>query len=482
LAGPSYPTIAWGVDPDEEVRVNRLLVLALAVVLLSSPSLGQPRHGFFGISGGVSPQGFHYLHELGVGFVIYGLYIGPEGPPEAKPRDRLRMRGLLELGMTPVPTFWAPAVSPQASVSVAAIVEYFTAGPGVEEFGAPVRYWQIGNEENGGWGTSCPPEEYARRVQIIAAGIRRACPDCTIVMGGLLDGPEMGDWALEPYLSRFLAAGGGEWVNIFNFHYYGLAQPSPRLPAAQTYRTGEQIVDELRRVLAGFGYRGAPIWCTETSTYSGQVGEIFQSEGEQAADLVKRFVLLYALGVEKVFWTYVMEPRYEGTGVGFFDQAGLVYDGFGPYDRGAGVKKRAFFAYRELAARLDGAHLLSRREEAGVSWFRFLGPAGPFSVLWQDPWLRQGPVWVLPGGELEVLDIYGAPVGRWGETFSPRLASSPFTSWARWRGFSWPSHPSPPRDDQLAEACCFGKGVYLGGAGVWSLGADPTSRPRFSVR
>jgi len=91
----------------------------------------------------------------------------------------------------------------------------------------------------------------------------------------------------------------------------------------------------MRRVLADFGYHDRPIWCTETSTCSGKVGEIFQSE-EQAADLVKRFVLLYSLGVEKAFWTYVVEPRYEGTGVGFFDQEGIVYDGFGPYDQGAG--------------------------------------------------------------------------------------------------------------------------------------------------
>ena len=351
--------------------------------------------------------------------------------------------------MTPVPTFWAPEVPPEATASVAAIVSYFTAGPGAEEIGAPVRYWQIGNEEIGGWGTSCPPEEYARRVRIIAAGIRQACPECSVVMGGLLDGPEMGDWALEPYLRGFLAAGGGEWIDVYNFHYYGLARPNPRLPSAQTYRTGEEIVGKIRRVLREFGYRGKPIWCTETSTYSGKVGEIFQSEDEQAADLVKRFVLLYSLGVEKAFWTYVVEPRYEGTGVGFFDQAGLVYDGFGPYDQGAGVKKRAFFAYRELAARLDGARLLSRWEGSGVSWFRFLGPAGPFSVLWQDPWLRQGPVWISPAGQVEMLDICGAPLGRWEGTFSLRLVLEPVYILGEVEGISL---AAPPLSAPLASS------------------------------
>jgi hypothetical protein len=401
----------------------KLLAVGLCILVFFTGLAGEP--GFFGISGGMSPDEFHYLAELRVDCVIYGLYIGPQGQPEARPRDRTRMRGLIERGVTPIPTFWAGEVTPQASASVAEIVAYFTSGPGVKEVGAPIRYWQIGNEENGSWGTSCSPEEFARRVQIIAVGIRQACPDCTVVMGGLLDRPEMGDWALEPYLRQFLAAGGGEWIDVYTFHYYGLAQPHPRLPSAQTYRTGEELVGKMRRVLAKFGYQDRPIWCSETSTYSGRVGEIFQSEEEQAADLVKRFVLLYSLGVEKTFWTFLVEPRYEGTGVGFFDQAGLIYDGFGPYDRGVGVKKLSFFAYRELAARLREAELIGLWEEEGVSWFRFFGRAGEFSVLWQDPWLRQGAVWIQPVGEVEVQDIYGESQGRWGDTFKLQVGLEP---------------------------------------------------------
>ncbi len=400
-------------------------IIGLVVVIAQVLVMGHPGAGFFGISGGISRDQLPYLEGLGAASVIYGFYIGPAGPPEASRRDRYLMRGLLELGIDPVPTFWAPAVNQEASGSVAAIVGYFTSGPGAKEIGGPSRYWQVGNEENGGWSTSCPPEEYARRVAIIAAGIKRACPDCAVVMGGLLDGPGMGDMALEPYLSRFLAAGGGDWIDIYAFHYYGLARPSPRLPQAQNYRSAEEIVAEMRRALAGSGYAAAPIWCTETSTYSGKVGEIPQSEEEQAADLVKRFVLLHALGVEKAFWTYLVEPRYEGTGEGFFDQAGLIYDGFGPFDRGKGVKKLAFFAYRELAARLDGARLLSRWEAAGVSWFRFRGEQGPFSIVWQDHWLRQGPLWLHPQGEVEIRSIYGEPSGQKRGPFRLRTGIEP---------------------------------------------------------
>ncbi len=402
------------------MRLQTLMIfLALGIVF---PCVGE---GFFGISGGLAPGQLPCLAELGVDAAIYGFFIGPAGPPEARPRDRRLMRGLLELGITPVPTFWTPRLDEEVTRSVAAIVEYFTCGPGAEELGGTIRYGQIGNEENGGWGTSCPPEEFARRVAVIAAGIRGACPNCTVVMGGLLDGPEMGDWALEPYLTRFLAAGGGEWIDVYNFHYYGLARPHPRLPLAQAYRSGEEIVGVIRRVLREFGYRGKPIWCTETSTYSGQVGEIFQSEEEQAADLVKRFVLLYALGVEKAFWTYLVEPRYEGTGEGFFDQAGLIYDGYGTYDRGAGVEKLAFYAYRELSRRLRGAELVARWEREGVSWFSFRGRAGAFSVLWQDPWVRGGPVWITPAGTLRAVDLYGQPLGEWGNTFALELGLAP---------------------------------------------------------
>lgn len=392
-------------------RHHGAVVVVAMLALTGSPAWPgggevRVRDGFFGVSGIFPDKSL--LGELGVDCAVYGFYLGPNSVPGPDTRDTRQMRDLVAQGVTPIPAFFAPSVDPAVAPRVAEIVRYYTTGEGVTHVGIPIRYWQIGNEPNWGWGTSCPPDEFARRVGIIAPGIRAACPDCVILMGGLLDGPEMGDLALEPYLGRFLDAGGGEWIDVYNFHYYGLAWKTG--PAVQFYRTGADILHRMRAVLDRFGYGDRPIWVSETSTFSGQMGDLLQTEEEQAADLVKRFVLLWQLGVEKVFWTYVTEPKYEGTGEGFFDQAGLVYDGFGPEDRGAGVKKKAFYAYQHLIARLRGAVPAGTQTDQGVTVARFIVEADTVVVLWQDPWERQGPLWIRADKRIQVGDIYGTPL------------------------------------------------------------------------
>lgn len=362
------------------------------------------RDGFFGVSGIFPDKSL--LGDLGVDCAVYGFYLGPNSVPGPDTRDTRQMRDLVAQGVTPIPMFYAPYLEPDVTPRVAEIVRYYTTGEGVSQVGLPIRYWQIGNEPNVGWATSCPPEEFARRGGIIAAGIRDACADCVIVMGGLLDGPELGELALEPYLDRFLHASGGEWIGAYNFHYYGVARPTGA-SGVQDYRTGEDILGRMRAVLDQHGCGDCPIWVSETSTFSGQMGDLVQTEHEQAADLVKRFVLLGQLGVEKVFWTYITEPRYEGTGEGFFDQAGLVYDGFGPTDRGAGVKEKGFHAFQHLIAQLRGFVPTGMRREGGVTAAEFSANEQTVVVLWQDPWERQGPVWLRAPSRVGVVDLYG---------------------------------------------------------------------------
>jgi hypothetical protein len=408
--------------------------LMLAVGLVTMAALTAPtseaeqkvRNGLFGISGIIPDTS--YLDELCVDCAVSGFWIGPSegflgGSKEAL--HNRQMRQFVELGITPIATFYLGNVTSETARYVESIVEHYTSGSGVDEVGIPVCYWEVGDEENAAWGTSCDPEEYARRVSIVASGIRRACPGCVVVMGGLLDGPEMGDWALSPYLRRFLAAGGGEWIDVYAFHYFGLARPSGHLPHAQLYHSAEAIVGAIRSALANYELGDRPIWVTETSTFSGGMGAIEQSESDQAADLVKRYVLLWALGVEKVLWTYLTEPQYEGTGVGFFDQTGLVYDGIGPYDRGAGVKKTGYLAYVHLIARLRGATLVEWDRRAGVFIARFSSPEGDVTVLWQDPWIRTGPIWVEPTGEVVVENIVGETIAVQSDRFRLDLDLEP---------------------------------------------------------
>ena len=407
-------------------RVLVVLVLCVAATSVTGASDETLRDGFFGISG-IIPD-FSYFAELRVDCATSGFWIGPSADFVGSNKQALhtrQMRDFVSYGITPIGTFYLGNVDSSAAGAAQTIVEYYTSGDGARDVGAPVLYWEVGDEQNGIWGTSCPPDEYVRRVAIVASGIRAACPECQIVLGGLLDGAAMGDMALLPYLDRFLELGGAEWIDVYAFHYYGLARPSSFAPGDQLYSSAIGIVDGMRRILSAHGAADASIWVTEMSTFSGVLGPIEQSESEQAADLVKRYVLLWTLGVEKALWTYLTEPQYEGTGVGFFDQSGLIYDGVGPADRGAGIKKAGYDAFVHLIDRLSGATLEDSATQDGVTRARFSRGGESITVLWQDPWVRQGTLWVTPAGEVRVENLAGAELARHNSTFPLEVGIEP---------------------------------------------------------
>ena len=403
-----------------------VVILLLAASVGAEETQTDTRFGLFGVSG-IFPD-YGYFDELEVDCGTSGFWIGLSEGYIGSNKEQLhtrKMREFVEHGITPIATIYLGEVDSDTARWAEEIVRYYSSGQGAIDVGVPVLYWELGDEQNGTWGTSCAPEEYARRVSIVAPAIRRGCPDCQIVMGGLLDGPRMSDWALDPYLRGFLAAGGAEWIDVYAFHYFGLAKPDPALPEAQLYDSAEAIVANIRAALAEVGAEGCPIWVTETATFSGGMGSIEQSENEQAADLVKRYALLGSLGVEVAQWCYVTEPQYEGTGVGFFDQCGLIYDGEGPYDRGAGVKKRAYHAYVELVRQLGDGQFVTRATQSGVTSVQFATPEGPVTVLWQDPWVRTGPVWVESEGNVIVEGICGEAMGVFAGRFRLDLGIEP---------------------------------------------------------
>jgi hypothetical protein len=418
---------------QEATMAQRIFCLAgLLMALVAGSIMGGGeeqavlRHGLFGISGIIPDTSF--FEELPVDYATSGFWIGANEGFLGGNKEALhtrQFRSFVEYGITPIATFYLGSVGPEEARWAEEIVRYYSVGQGAVDVGAPVLHWELGDEQNGTWGTSCDPVEYARRVAVMAPAIRHGCPECSIVMGGLLDGSEMGEWALAPYLRAFLAEGGGEWIDVYAFHYYGLARPASAWPGAQLYDSAEAIVADMRSILAEYGLAEKPIWVTETSTYSGQVGAVPQTESEQAADLVKRYLLLWALGVDVVQWCYLTEPQYEGTGAGFFNQSGFVYDGLGPYDRGEGVKKRAYDAYVHMIERLRGADLLDRSTADGVTLCRYRTPDGALSVLWLDPWVYAGPVWVDASGPVVVEDLCGVIVGRFESEFRLDLDIEP---------------------------------------------------------
>jgi len=237
-----------------------------------------------------------------------------------------------------------------------------------------ILYWEIGNEPNiEGKGDSCPPEEYARFLKFIYPVIKRACPQCKVLFAGLVP------FTHDEYLDIVLQNGGGDYFDIVSLHYYG--------NATGDYAYGVKMINEVRAVMAKYGIN-KPIWITETGTYSGSVNGIFQSEEEQAADLVKRYVVLLSAGAEKVFWAWGLYEGFGGDGNQYFDQTGLIYDGRGDYDKGFGVEKRAYYAYGLMTEKLEGFTNIEEVQlrEKNVFLFRFDKRNKYVYVVWWDWW------------------------------------------------------------------------------------------------
>ncbi len=370
---------------------------------------GTVRDGFFGVSGIVKDK--TYLDDLKVDIFRCGFSIGvsEEIAQRGKRVIDKNLKASVGNGSMPMITLLAGEIRDASwtKETLKKIVLYYTVGEGAKKIGVPIIYWEIGNEVNGGWGTSCDAEEYYNRVRVYASAIKDACPSCKVIMGGLLDSLP-GDRDLEVYLERFLQLGGGEYIDIYNFHYYGTARPAG---VGEYYRSGIHIYNAMKEILERYGYGDKPIWITETCTFSGRVGEITQTEEEQAADLVKRFVTMKALGAEKVFWCYIEEVDYEGgTDEGFFDQSGLIYDGKGEFDKGKGVKKKSYFAFKELIKFLNNTSPVSIQDDGTTYLALFLKEKGNISVLWQDPWKGNKSVKIIGRGHLTVYSMYGEKI------------------------------------------------------------------------
>lgn len=269
-----------------------------------------------------------------------------------------------------------------------------------------IRVWQIGNEPDLGWDN---PEDFSRLFLAAAAVVREECPDCRVALPGAAAlFPGHHDAAADYDLilgaiARDAKAGERPPFDILDLHFYGFAGAEDDILAS---------VAEFRALLSRHGLPpDTALWVTENATPSGQPvwpsGAPYQSAELQAAELARRFTVLLGAGTERVSWARPYENFRHGHRLdGFFDSAGLVYNGLGQEAEqgiGAGVRKPSFYAYQTLAKKLDGYAAVDCLA-AGQYRFRFNDGRPPLYILWND----QGG---LPPAELAgpvtVINLYG---------------------------------------------------------------------------
>jgi hypothetical protein len=220
----------------------------------------------------------------------------------------------------------------------------------------PNYYFQIGNEpmNSGFWDDS--NYNYARFCFITAKEIRQDCPTCTIALGGMT--PSYLDSTLT-YLDMVSADSGqgpgSRWYDVVDAHLFGVVKPIPDTRLHQpTYKDIATMLSDFRRSLAAHGASDKQIWVTETCTYTGSpvlpeagIHLPAQTEEQQAADLVKRFVFDLANGVKVIIWPQLFDdPNYNAGNDTYFTHTGLINR-----DR---TKKLSYYAYQKLASELVG--------------------------------------------------------------------------------------------------------------------------------
>ena len=160
---------------------------------------------------------------------------------------------------------------------VAAAVERYD-GDGIDDApgGIRIRYWELYNEPDNrdadlalkgrGWGFwGNQGAEYARMLKRVYPVIKLSNPQAEVILGGIAHEDVPGeDWPFNiNFLDDVLKAGGGNYFDIMNFHYYPLFAPN-------WAEHGVGVIGKTRgieRKLANYGLK-KPIMVTEAGMWS----------------------------------------------------------------------------------------------------------------------------------------------------------------------------------------------------------------------
>ena len=236
------------------------------------------------------------------------------------------------------------------SLWVQAVVERYDGDgendmPGLK---TPAKYWQIDNEPYSHGRTG-----YAELIRITSQAIKKADITAKVLIGGLI--LPFDDIRLQKYKNSILPiikSLNGKNIDILDMHWYSQAGEWKMLP---------QVLVVLRNDLQTYGFNDIPIWFTEMGTYSGKPYEPhlpihfkWQSEQDQAQEMLKCYVVALGENVKKIFWAWgIIEGFQDPNDNDFFDNTGFIYNGIGSEDPGKGVKKISYWTYQKMTQLLQ---------------------------------------------------------------------------------------------------------------------------------
>ena len=237
-----------------------------------------------------------------------------------------------------------------------------------------IKFWEIINEPDYTWpdgatkGLGClgyHGAEYADLLQIAYSTIKSTDPRATVIQGGVAYDSfiEYGGAFNRYFLDDVMAAGGGDFFDALNFHYFqdfhaewerwdpnSPVRTSGALPAPTCgivddnqgtayYAGGIDVIAKsshiYNRMKTCFGV-DKPIWLTETASPSNQDP---LTQQEQARYVPKVYARALSFGIPSITWFALTTPNHP-------DGQGLLDDDFKP--------KPAYDAYQTMTSELMG--------------------------------------------------------------------------------------------------------------------------------
>ncbi|HXF61076.1 MAG TPA: hypothetical protein VNK95_05635 [Caldilineaceae bacterium] len=285
------------------------------------------------------------------------------------------------------PTAHAP-LFPEAyddfAAFVVALVERYDGDGWLDAPGAIViRHWEFYNEPDigpqpGGSGWGEHGAQYAEMLKWVYPAVKNADAGAQVLFGGISYDwfTEDGGVFIRTFLDDVLKAGGGDYFDIMNFHYY----PSNRRAWTQSNSNG--LVEKTAAVRAKLAEYGLdkPIAITEAGWHN-NTGTVFDTSDEiQSRYVVQLFTQAMALDVEVMIWWMLYDP----TSYPF--ATGLVTASDPP------SVKPAYGVFQGAASRLQDAEFkatltITETKHPDVEAYRFYDPSldHTFYVAWLNP-------------------------------------------------------------------------------------------------
>jgi hypothetical protein len=296
---------------------------------------------------------------------------------------------------------------------VTAVVERYDGDGGPEDApnGAVAHYFEFYNEPDfgsqiageAGWGEH--GARYAAMLKAVYPAVQAASDEAKVVFGGIAYNnfvSPTGGLFVRTFLESVLAAGGGEFFDYMNFHYYPFQRNRSVWTQGNASGLREKIAD-IRAKLDAAGVGDKRMMITEVGWHSVTSDPEYPSNPEyQARRVLELHAQAMALGVEATIWWT-------------FDDQGPEF----PYSTGLGTRanpivlKPSYTVYAEAVKRLgtskfDG-DVVVPTDNIDLEAYRFLaaGTNKPFYVAWLNPTVQPHRDMPIDDGTTQNLQVDG---------------------------------------------------------------------------